>query len=583
MYYSEEPYNDINICSVPDYGNVNPNHGFDYEDDVELFNDLEFKPKYLSTIGDYLDLVFPSLSRSEYIGIFMKDKYRPRVEFFETKKEVEILSKGIFRSCDTYITLSTCIKVNGKLTKSSENMHRRYCLGFDFDKKDFEGQLDNIHDFTTHFNNTTGLFIHFVVDSGNGYHMYVGIEETADIARVTDITRRYAALSGADLANISQAQSLRLPCTINYKDPSKPMAVNIVAGYTNDDRFRRYSLDYLESHLRKLEKTAGIRRPSKKKNIRKKFKGMYPCISNIMSNGVPKGERNKCLGRLVSYFRDIAMVDPETALEAIIGWNKRCSNLCSEAERKTDKEITSDFNRYWENRKYNLLGCVSESNSISEILIKYCDKANCPKHKLNSNVDNDKFFILDKRYTTNKCLNSLKGYAYVILKVLLESTATYKVSELTDMTGFSEQTTSRTLKSLLDLELINKRLLEGISVYKARNFAAPKEKQYITLPNILFDMLIRRDISEQELVLYIAIRRNAYSGRKCTQVKLGKLLGLTERSISRITKQMVANGLIIVEARKTGEIIKKGEKTIEKTFNYYHFPLENEYAGSSSL
>ena len=50
------------------------------------------------------------------------------------------------------------------------------------------------------FKNTTGLFIHFVVDSGNGYHIYTGIEETTDIARVADITRRYAALSGADLA-----------------------------------------------------------------------------------------------------------------------------------------------------------------------------------------------------------------------------------------------------------------------------------------------------------------------------------------------------------------------------------------------
>jgi DNA-binding MarR family transcriptional regulator len=96
-------------------------------------------------------------------------------------------------------------------------------------------------------------------------------------------------------------------------------------------------------------------------------------------------------------------------------------------------------------------------------------------------------------------------------------------------------------------------------------------------------MLIRRDISEQELVLYIAIRRNAYSGRKCTQAELGKLLELTERSISRITKQMVANGLIIVEPRKTGEFIKKGSKTIEKTFNYYIFPLEYEDEESPSL
>ena len=550
---------------------------------MEFNDNTEIESEYVSSMDDYLDFLFPKLTANERIAVFLKQKHRPKTVFFESKDDLKLGLNNVLRSCDSYLTLSTCVAVDGKFSKASENMYKRYVLGFDFDKKDFNGKCNTIYDFTEYFKATTGLFIHFVVDSGNGYHIYVGIEETTDIARVTDITRRYAALSGADLANISQAQSLRLPNTINYKDPAKPMAVNIVAGYINDDRFRRYSLDYLESHLRKLEKTAGIRRPSKKKNIRKKFKGMYPCISNIMSNGVPKGERNKCLGRLVSYFRDIARVDTETALEAIIEWNNSCSNLCNEAERKTDKEIISDFNRYWENRKYNLLGCVSESNSISEILIKYCDKANCPKHKPKTVLDNNKFFVLDKRYATGKCLNSLKGYAYVILKVLLESTATYKASELVEITGFSEQTISRTLKSLLDLGLINKKLFEGASVYKARNFAPPKEKQYITLPNILFDMLIRRDISEQELVLYIAIRRNAYSGRKCTQVELGKLLGLTERSISRITKQMVANGLIIVEYKKTGEFIKNGSKTVEKVFNFYHFPLEYEDEGSTTI
>ena len=549
---------------------------------MKFYNNIEIESEYLTSIDAYLDFLFPKLTVNERIAVFLKQKYRPKTVFFESKDDLKLGLNNVLRSCDSYLTLSTCVALDGEFSKASENMYKRYVLGFDFDKKDFK-KLNNIKDFTSHFKNTTGLFIHFVVDSGNGYHIYTGIEETTDIARVADITRRYAALSGADLANISQAQSLRLPSTINYKDPAKPMAVNIVAGYINDNRFRRYSLDYLESHLGKLEKTAGIKRPIKKKSIKKKFKVMYPCISNILSNGVPKGERNKCLGRLVSYFRDIARIDPETALEDIIEWNNRCSNLCNEAERKTDKEIISDFNRYWENRKYNLLGCVSESNSISEILIKYCDKANCPKHKPKMVFNNNKFFVLDKRYATDKCLNSLKGYAYVVLKVLLESTVAYKASELVEITGFSEQTISRTLKSLLDLELINKKLFEGVSVYKAKNLAQPKEKQYITLPNILFDMLVSRDISEQELVLYIAIRRNAYSGRKCTQAELGKLLELTERSISRITKQMVANGLIIVEPRKTGEFIKKGSKTIEKTFNYYIFPLEYEDEESPSL
>lgn len=156
----------------------------------------------------------------------------------------------------------------------------------------------------------------------------------------------------------------------------------------------------------------------------------------------------------------------------------------------------------------------------------------------------------------------------------LESKKAYKVSELIELTGFSEQTVSRTLNSLLELQLIHKSTDGLVNTYKSKNFAPPKEKQFITLPAKLFDMLIEKEISEQELSLYIAIRRNAYTSQKCTEAVLGKLLDLTERSISRTITQMVGHGLLEIEVRKTGNFIKKGVKIIEKTFNFYHYPLE---------
>ncbi|WP_411680982.1 hypothetical protein [Clostridium thailandense] len=41
-------------------------------------------------------------------------------------------------------------------------------------------------------------------------------------------------------------------------------------------------------------------------------------------------------------------------------------------------------------------------------------------------------------------------------------------------------------------------------------------------------------------------------------------------------KQMVGHGLLEIEPRKTSDIIIKAGKLIEKSFNSYRFPLEEQ-------
>lgn len=534
----------------------------------------------LSATDTYIDFLFPSLSANENIALTRKIKSKYfRTEFLDKDYLKRRLNSGGLRDCDTFISLSTCVAADGKVAKSAEHMHRRYCLGFDFDKKDFKKKFSTIHGFTKHFYSTTGLYIHFAIDSGHGYHFYVGIEETTDIPRVTSITRRYAVLSGADRVNISDAQTLRLPGTLNHKDPESPLAVNIVFRY-KDEGFLRYTLDYLESRLKLLEKAAGIGRPvNRKKSITYKFRGMYPCIANMLNNGVPKGERNRCLGRIAYYFRDVAKISQNEALEIVLQWNVKCNALCIDTEQKSDDEVTKDLRRYWipkDGKVYSLLGCVSENNSFSATLIKYCDETQCPKKRRGPEKDNMQYFTLDNRYITDKCLHNLNGFAYLILRVLLDSKAAYKVSELVILTDLSEQTVSRYLKALLNLGLICKSTEGVAATYKAKNYARPKEKQFVTLPVKLFDMLITKKISEQELVLYIAIRRNAYNSKKCTYEDLGKILGIDKMTVYRIVKRMTSHSLLEADLRPTGNFIKNGGKSIEKHYNYYHFILEEQ-------
>ncbi|NMM62737.1 hypothetical protein HBE96_08515 [Clostridium sp. P21] len=539
------------------------------------FSNLEpLEPMYLSTLDNYIDFLFPSLLANEKIALFFRRDI-PRVFYFENKELLKLRLKQGLKDCDTFITLSS-VKSEAK-TKEGENMSRRFCLGFDLDKKDFKGKFETIQEFTNHFKVTTGgLFIHYVIDSGHGYHIYIGIEETTDIARVTSITRRFAVLCGADIANISQAQSLRLPGTLNHKDKESPLSVNIVSAYTNDNKYRRYTLDFLESKLKKLEKATGIGRPvTRKKSITRKFRGMYPCVAKMLETGVPKGERNKCLGRIVSYFRDCAKVPQSEALEIVLSWNETCNSLCVAEDAKSDDEVIKDFNRYWkpkDNKEYSLLGCLSDRNSFSSILVKYCDEARCPKCRRGPTEDSTQFYILDGRYLTDDCLRTLKGYAYVILKVLIESKKAYKVSELITLTGLSEQKVSRSMKALLELNLITKSAT-GVAVYKAKNYT--KSKQFVTLPVKLFELLGTGEISQQELKLYITIRRNAYLGVKCTYEALGKVLILDKHHVYTVVKhRMVDHGLLEIEHKPTGTYVQIGSTNVEKSFNYYRFPLE---------
>jgi DNA-binding IclR family transcriptional regulator len=464
----------------------------------------------------------------------------------------------------------------GEIGRKTENMHRRFCLGFDFDRKDFKDKFRSVKRFAKHFRETTGLYIHFAVDSGNGYHFYVAIEETTDIKRVVDITKRFSVLSGADIGVAHAAQMLRFPGTMNCKNPISRKRVNLLFGYRNNENFFRYSFDMLEYMLKIREKASGIQvvkktKPTAVKMI-KTSKG-FKCVRNMLEKGVPKGERNKCLGRIVSYLRDVEKWSDTQALEAVKKWNEKCSSAFG-VKQKSDNEISREFYVFWK-RNYNMLGCVADENGMKGILVKYCEQRFCVK-KHSDDYEKDGFdaFILDSRYATNKCLLKLKGYAYVIIKILTESEQELRASELVEITGFGKKIVERALGSLMELDLI-KNCGKTVAMYKSKNFAPPKDNKRIALPVKLFDMLMDGKIKEQELVTYIAIRRNAYMGKKCTLRELAKVLGIDYMTVhSTIKKRMVPHGLLEIEKRRTGQFIKSSDGIHELAYNFYRFPLE---------
>ena len=162
----------------------------------------------------------------------------------------------------------------------------------------------------------------------------------------------------------------------------------------------------------------------------------------MLSDGVGKGERNQCLGRIVNFYRDVEKYSKDMALESVLEWNAKCNLLCDRAG-KSETEIIADFDRYW-NKKYHLLGCVPEAGKFRGILSSYCDEASCSKSITNLEIYSKMVYELDGRYVDDSCLRELDGYAYLILRFLSENIKKqYKISDIAGSVGQTKKATKK--------------------------------------------------------------------------------------------------------------------------------------------
>ena len=196
---------------------------------------------------------------------------------FSTKKQ------RIYKN--TYFTLSS-VDTNAE-NGQAESLVYRYCLGFDFDNKDF-GEGFNYQSILDKLNNL-GLWGHCAIDSGNGYHVYMFIERTNDLKKVEDVQIVLAKLLGADLNATKTTQILRLPYTWNVKDKRKE--VKIIHMFERNT-IKRYNIDKLYNRF-----CSSFREDSNNKIL---VNGNFPpCVEKALNNGSKVGQRNKDLFNIV--------------------------------------------------------------------------------------------------------------------------------------------------------------------------------------------------------------------------------------------------------------------------------------------
>lgn len=146
---------------------------------------------------------------------------------------------------DTYFGI--CPRVTEASTKDA--VSRALCLWADVDAKDFGGLKQQA------FEAAMSLILppSFIVDSGNGYHAYWLLKQSIPPGEAEAVAKNILALMGAGLGTHDCARLLRVPGTLNLKDPVNPKRVELV----RDRPDLRYDIADLRASFRVPD---GVRR-----------------------------------------------------------------------------------------------------------------------------------------------------------------------------------------------------------------------------------------------------------------------------------------------------------------------------------
>lgn len=479
-----------------------------------------------------------NLKDGQYIRIFQKNDAFTKVSFFFNIDDLNNFVESHKYDINTYFTLSTTDSEGG----TEENLKFRYCLAWDFDKKDFDKLTAK--DIMFKFKEL-GLWFHAIIDSGNGYHAYVFIDKTDDIQKVSEVTKIIGNKLGADEKAYLSTQILRVPLSMNYKH-DKPKQVNIINLFEKSS-IKRYNIDKLYKTYCSNIKDIGNRNTEYTLNNH----NIMPCIQDILENGSDEGGRNANLQRII-----ITLKRMNKSLNDIFHlcreWNNKCSPSFTENELKYQVEYMYK----------NLDRCSYECSDCKH-------KDECFNYTISDFEYIDETLLTMSESVIKYCKNSRKGVKdmkgnelliYSILKLHNDGLYTNEiVREITyqKKPRISEPTLIKTLKNLLNNEFITcKRTKQG-NFYIINELNSKVELTY-TIGFSAALCCIKHEITTEELRLYNYMRYLHHKQQRegTTKLKgnlfqidqrdLAKDLGTSQPNISTMIKNLLNEKLISI-------------------------------------
>lgn len=507
--------------------------GGESEDTLEKILNIKTKISQVDRQLQYMQLLFEDKGTDEYITVFGTDKA-------DSSKSTTKHFKGITTAINyinkirghynVYVNLAT---TDGQ-GRATENLISRNVIALDFDLKDLGAEFnykDLIHIFKQN-----GLYYHLLINSGNGFHVYLKTERTQDISKLTEINKAICQRVGADINACKVTQVLRVPSTYNYKNGLKKQVRCIFLA----DKIKDYAIDRLYSQFvysTKIEET----------NLKYvATKNMPPCIIEILK-GVAEGERDFCLGRLTKYFQ-LQNNSYNQVLSIIKEWNLK------NQPPMQDNNLEYYFKKYWEGN-YLLMGCKTDDVDIQAILSKYCNQYDCHK--------GDKFEVVYTNASelvsfTYKELDTMKfkrgrdimlnGNHVVLITILRQFNQglNYKqleqelTSTITQKCCMSKPTILKVLDELKTLGIIDK--IEGNrktipTLYKIKDINLV-EKEHLSINQHAIRRYIDGAVGQSALRVYVYMKYRLQKGENVVQEELAQDLGLTQPRLNQAMQEL---------------------------------------------
>jgi hypothetical protein len=382
------------------------------------------------------------------------------------------------------------------------------------------------------------LWYHAIVDSGNGYHVYLRINKTNDFKKIQEVTKIIGEKLGADPEGMLHTQILRVPLTFNIKNNTSKQ-VNIIKQF-EAKTIKSYDINKLYNKFcnnnTKDDKT--IQYALGKTNF-------PPCIVNIL-RGVEDGDRNFCLKRLISFLKVYKYSESEV-WNIIKEWNYKNEPPIE------DDELEYQF-QYIYNKKYNCFGCVTHDAILQSQIKQYCDKDAC-RNKSKDDILLIEGEMIEMEYKLCKRIEpqrkdvlQLKGNHLLIICVLKNNAEGLRTDEIIQRLTYngkcsiSNKTLSSVLNDLVDNQYITKisgNKKQGQKDFYKFNPIKCEEIEKFGLSYFAVLGVIKENITPEDFKVYCYLRYRLHRGLNLIQEEIANELGISQQSISKHIKSLI--------------------------------------------
>lgn len=488
--------------------------------------------RFFKTIFDGIDF------SKECIGILILNEEKSiniQMKFRDFDLLVDAIIDSKYRSyCNMYYY--TCSFKALSETYTDNDICRRYSIGLDFDKKDYSnldmGKAIKLF-------KRSGLSYHYVIDSGNGYHIYSCIEPTADFEKLKAINKELKEKTGCDARALHINQILRIPLSFNTKQYNKTnnirdrKQVNIVVDCNRYDKsFKRYKVEDIYEWLvvNKLPQNGLILTGDR---------GIPWCVQQALENGTQEGNRHHMMVNMIGYYKSTGKSKDEV-MDILEHW-ATLSDF--------NKELDAKFDYYWNHNK---------EDKENKFYGFYFDCKGCKDEKICNFIHKSKqvgiwefdegYYINNYDYSLwNRRIKDMNGNELLVMTILYNYRDVYSngmtraqlIKELTyrKKCRISKPTLTTVIDGLEEKGIIEVKRLSTGHIYKINSKFYNDKKDNIKISYMATTMCITGAITTDELKLYYVLRFiHEKEDRNGKSTYGGSYFCMTQSNIAKIYK-----------------------------------------------